>query len=382
MDFSLTAEQQLLSDTVQRLLAREYGFEARKRILRSAPGWSRELWSRLAELGILALQVPEAHGGMAPAPVETMLTMTALGKALVLEPYLSSAVLATVLVREQGTPAQREALLPALAAGERIAVPAHGEPGARWQLSRVATTARREADGWRLRGHKAVVLHAPAADLLLVSARTAPPGEAGGGLTDEAGLSLFLVARDAAGVALTPYRTIDGQVAADVALDALLPADALLGAEGTAFGALATAFDLGLAALCAEAVGVLQATLDATLEYTRTRKQFGVPIARFQALQHRMVDMLIHVEQARSMSTLAAMKSGEADLRERRRALSAAKVVVGQACRFVGQQAVQLHGGMGVTDEMPVSHGFKRLLAIELSLGDTDHHLERFIQAG
>jgi alkylation response protein AidB-like acyl-CoA dehydrogenase len=375
MDFDLTAEQQLLGDTVQRLLAKEYAFEARRRILRSPEGWSRAAWGRLAELGLLGLQVPEAHGGMAPAPVETLLTMTALGKALCLEPYLSSAVLGTALLRAQAGEAQQAALLPAMAAGERIAVPAHGEPGARYDLSRVATRAVREGAGWRVRGRKAVVLHAPAADHLLVSARTA------GGEADEGGISLFLVPREAAGVRLLAYRTIDGPVAAEVELDAALPADALLGAEGTAFAAIASAWDLGLAALCAEAVGVLQATLDATLEYTRTRKQFGVPIARFQALQHRMADMLIHVEQARSMGYLAALKAGEPDLRERRRALSAAKVVVGQACRFVGQQAVQLHGGMGVTDELAVSHCFKRLLAIELSLGDTDHHLERFVAA-
>jgi len=376
MDFNLTAEQQQLADTVQRFLAREYAFEARRRILRSPEGWSREIWGRLAELGLLSLQVPEEHGGLAPAPVETLLTMTAFGKALFLEPYLSSAILATALVRAQGTAAQRQALLPALAAGERLAVPAHGEAGARYDLCRVATAAARQGDGWRLRGRKAVVLHAPAADLLLVTARTA------GGPAEEAGLSLFQVPREAAGVRLLPYRTIDGMCAADVELDAALPADALLGAEGTAFAALSAAWDLGVAALCAEAVGVLQATLDATLEYTKTRRQFGVPIAKFQALQHRMADMLIHVEQARSMSYLAALQDGQGQARERQRALSAAKVVVGQACRFVGQQAVQLHGGMGVTDELPVSHGFKRLLAIELSLGDTEHHLEQFIAAG
>ncbi|MBI5067261.1 MAG: acyl-CoA dehydrogenase family protein [Deltaproteobacteria bacterium] len=375
MDFDLTAEQQLLGDTVQRFLAKEYAFEARRRILRSPEGWSRAVWGRLAELGLLGLQVPEAHGGMAPAPVETLLTMTALGRALCLEPYLSSAVLGTALLAAQASPAQQAALLPAMAAGERLAVPAHGEPGARYDLSRVSTRAAREGGGWRLRGKKAVVLHAPAADHLLVSARTS------GGEADEAGLSLFLVPREAGGVKLLSYRTIDGQVAADVELDAALPGDALLGGEGTAFAAISSAWDRGLAALCAEAVGVLQATLDATIEYTKTRRQFGVPIAKFQALQHRMADMLIHVEQARSMGYLAALRAGEPDARERRRALSAAKVVVGQACRFVGQQAVQLHGGMGVTDELAVSHCFKRLLAIELSLGDTDHHVERFIAA-
>jgi len=375
MHFSLTAEQQLLADTVQRFLAQAYGFEARSRILRSPEGWSREVWGQLAEMGLLALQVPEAHGGMAPATVETLLAMTALGRVLAVEPYLSSAILGTALLSTLGSAEQQAATLPAMASGERIAVPAHGEHGARYDLFRVSTTASRAGKGWRVRGQKAVVAHAAAADLLLVSARTS-------GKPDEpAGISLFLVERGAAGVGLTPYRTIDGQRAADVTLDVELPGGALLGAEGAALPALQAAWDLGLAAVCAEAVGVLQATLDATVDHLKTRRQFGVPIGKFQALQHRTADMLIHVEQARSMSYLAALRSAEGEPRERRLALSAAKVVVGQACRFVSQQAVQLHGGMGVTDELAVSHAFKRLTAIEMALGDTEHHLEQFIAA-
>jgi alkylation response protein AidB-like acyl-CoA dehydrogenase len=374
MHFNLTDEQRALSDMVQRFLSQEYAFDARRKILRSPDGWSREIWGKLGEMGLLALQVPEAQGGMAPATVETLLTLGAMGKALVVEPYLSSAILATALVRELGTPAQRDALLPAMATGERIAVPAHGEAGARHDLSRVSTSARHGGAGWVLAGRKAVVLHAPAADLLLVTARTSGAPDA------EAGLSVFAVPAGSPGVKLIPYPTIDGQRAADVELAGVaLPGDALLGQEGQAFEGLSAAFDLGVAALCAEAVGVLQAALDATTEYTRTRKQFGVPIARFQALQHRMADMLMHVEQARSMSYLAAMQAASTDVKERRRIASAAKVTVGQACRYVGQQAVQLHGGMGVTDELMVSHCFKRLMAIELSLGDTEHHLERFI---
>ena len=377
MHFNLTAEQQLLSDTVGRFLAKAYAFEARHKIVKSPEGWSREIWAQLAEMGLLALQVPEAHGGMAPAVVETLLTMTALGKALVVEPYLASAVLGTALVRDLGTPAQAEALLPALAAGEKIVVPAHGERGSRHDLSRVATAAARDGKGWVLRGRKSVVIHGQAADVLVVSARTA------GAVDAAAGISFFLVPRDSKGLTVTGYRTFDNQRAAEVVLDGVaLPGDALLGPEGGAFPGLSAAFDLGLAAICAEAVGSLQAALDTTIEYTKTRKQFGVPIAKFQALQHRMADMLIHVEQARSMSFLAAMKAASADAGERRRAVSAAKVVVGQACRFVGQQAVQLHGGMGVTDELAVSHHFKRLMAIELSLGDTEHHLEQFVAAG
>jgi alkylation response protein AidB-like acyl-CoA dehydrogenase len=365
MRFTPTPEQQQLSDMVQRFLSEQYSFEARRKILESREGWSREIWSKLGELGLLSLQVPEGQGGMAPAVVETLLTVTAMGKAMLLEPYVPSAIIATALVRGLASAPQREEWLPAMASGEHIAVLAHFEPGARYDRQCVATIARRGGGGWLLEGQKCVVAHAPAADHLLVSART--PG----------GLSVFTVRREDA--SLTPYRTMDGACAAEVRLAGAR--GTLVGEEGRASDALADALDLGLAALCADAVGTLQATLDATVEYTKTRRQFGVPIAKFQALQHRMAEMLIHVEQARSMSYLAAMRAAEPDGRERRRALSAAKVVVGNACRFVGQQAVQLHGGMGVTDEIAVSHLFRRLTALEMALGDTDHHREQFVAA-
>ena len=373
MDFNFTKEQQLLGDTVQRFVSKEYGFETRRAILRSPEGWSRGVWAKLAELGLLSLQIPEEFGGMGAASVETMLTMNAFGRGLLVEPFLSSAIMASALIRELGSPAQKEALLPALAGGERIAVPAHGEHRARHDLATVATAAVRDGDGFVLDGRKAVVLHATAADLLLVSARTS------GGTDDTSGISLFLVERGAPGVILETYPTLDGQRAADVTLRGVrVPRSSLLGPEGGAFGALAAVWDIGVAALCAEAVGALQAILAATVEYAKQRKQFGVPIAKFQALQHRMAEMLMQVEQAKSMSYLAAIRCTEADPATRQRAISAAKVVVGQACRRVGQEAVQIHGGMGVTDELDVSHYFKRLACIELSLGDTEHHLEKF----
>jgi hypothetical protein len=373
MRFTPTPEQQQLGDMVQRFLGEQYHFEARRKILDSQPGFSPEVWSKLGELGLLALQVPEAQGGMAPAVVETLLTASAMGKAMLLEPFISSAVIATTAIRELGSPQQREELLAPMAAGERIAVLAHSEPGARYDLRQVATAARRGGGSWLLKGRKAVVLHAPVADLLLVSARTS------GAADDAAGVSLFAVSREAGGVSLASYRTFDGRCAADLTL-ADAPG-ALLGEEGRALQGVLSALDQGMAAICADAAGALQATLDTTIEYTKTRRQFGVPIAKFQALQHRMADMLIHVEQARSMSYLAAMHAAEPAGRERRRALSAAKVVVGNACRFVGQQAVQLHGGMGVSDETAVSHLFRRLTALEMELGDTAHHLEQFIAA-
>jgi alkylation response protein AidB-like acyl-CoA dehydrogenase len=375
MDFDLTKEQEQLADTVQRFVAREYGFEARKAIRKSADGFSREVWAKLAELGLLGLLVPEEYGGLGFGAIETLLAMNGIGRGLLLEPYLPSAILATVLLRELGSAVQKETLLPQLAAGELIAVPAHGEAEARYDLQRVATSAKRDGDGFVITGRKAVVLHASSANLLLVSARTS------GKPADEAGISLFLVPRDAGGVSLETYPTLDGQRASDVVLrEVRVPRASLLGPEGGALPGLSSAWEVGIAALCAEAVGALQAVFDATVEYAKTRKQFGVPIGKFQALQHRMVDMLMHVEQARSMSYLAAVRVSEKDAALRARDLSAAKVVVGQACRFVGQQAVQLHGGMGMTDEFHVSHSFKRLSILELSLGDTAHHLENFVR--
>jgi alkylation response protein AidB-like acyl-CoA dehydrogenase len=369
MNFELNDEQRALQDTLQRFAQRDYGFERRREILRSG-GFSREAWRALADIGVLALNVPEAHGGLAGnggSPIETLVAQQALGAALVVEPVLSSAVVATSLIAELSDDAMQAQWLPELASGERIAVLAHFEPASRFDDARIATTLEQSGDGYELSGRKAVVLHAGVADDLLVSA------------VDGHGVSLLRVARDAKGLVIKPYPTIDGQQAAEIELNEIaLPADALIGARGQALPAIQAALDFGLAALCAEAVGVMDATVAATVEYLKTRQQFGQPIGRFQALQHRTADMLIHLEQARSLSLLAATRCRLPDGRERRRILSAAKVTVGQACRFIGQQAVQLHGGMGMTDELIVSHYFKRLTAIELSLGDTDTHLQRF----
>ena len=367
MDFDLTKEQQQLGDSIQRFVAREYAFEKRKGILRSEEGMSREVWAHLAEMGLLALQVPEEHGGMGGAPIETMLAMNGVGRGLLLEPYLASAVVATTLLRELGSPAQQGELFPAMAAGERIVVLAHDEPGARYDLTQVSTKATRAGDGYALSGQKSVVVHAPSADLLLVSARTG------------SGVSLFLVPRDAKGVSLAAYRTLDGRRAADVTLSEVRAGrEALVGAEGAALDVIVSVNDVAIAAACAEAVGALEALLQTTVEYSKSRKQFGVPIGTFQALQHRMVEMLIHVEQAKSMSYLASLRSDEKDLQARARVMSAAKVIVGRACRNVGQEAVQIHGGMGMTEEFHASHYFRRLAALELSFGDTEHHLEKF----
>ncbi len=373
MDFTFTEEQQMLLDTTRRFVAKDYGFETRRQIKEKSPeGFSRGAWQSLADIGLLTLNVPEADGGLGGSAIDTMLVMNAIGEGLLLEPYFASAVLATKTLALLGNEAQRVQWLPLLAAGEKIAVLAHDEHASRFDRMAIETCAWPVGDGYVLTGHKSVVVHGGSADLLLVSARIARAGESGR-------LAVFAVPRDAPGLRQTAFTTVDGVRAAEVWLNQVfVPAGALLDAAADSEAALADVLDFGLAAICAEAVGALDKLLAATVEYARNRKQFGQPIGKFQALQHRMADMVLHIEQARSMSYLAAVRCAETDLAARRRAMSAAKVVVGQACRFVGQQAVQLHGGMGVTDELDVSHYFKRLLAIEMQFGSTDHHLETY----
>lgn len=363
MDFDFTEEQQMLQDSIRRYMASAYGLEHRAGILASDEGWSPRTWTDLAELGLLALDVDEADGGIGAGPVGTMLVSQAIGAGLLVEPFHSSAVLATRAVSLLARGEPRARLLDALASGEAIAVLAHEESAG--LDAPLATTAVAEGDGWRLRGHKACVYHAPMAHWLLVTARC------------EDGVGVFLVERGADGLDLRSVRTLDGQRAADIGLDVRLPVEARLG-EGDATVALEQALDLGLAALCADALGALDRILAATVEYARDRVQFGTPIGRFQALQHRMADMYMQVEQARSMTYRATSCCLQDDPHARREAVSAAKVVVGQAARRVGQEAVQLHGGMGMTDELDVSHCFRRLLAFELRMGTTDEHLRRY----
>jgi alkylation response protein AidB-like acyl-CoA dehydrogenase len=373
LDFEFSDEQRQLHDTVERYLGDRYGFDRYTAVKASAAGWDPEIWRGLADLGVLAITVPTEQGGLGFGPLETLAMMGDCGRSLLLEPLLSSAVIATAALRPFAGEAAAAEMLAGMGAGAKIAVLAHFESGARFESRWVSTRARRSAENYRLDGHKAVVMHAGAADTLLVSARTS--GEEG----DAQGVSLFLVPRTAPGLVLDAYPTIDGQRAADVYLQGVeVPVAGRLGPEGAALAPIEAALDIGLAALCADAVGVMQALLDATIEYVRTRQQFGQPIGRFQALQHRIADMLIHLEQARSMSYLAALRCTDEDIGERRRALSAAKAVIGQAGRFVGQQAVQLHGGMGMTDELKVSHWFKRLTAAQLMFGDSDAHLQRY----
>jgi alkylation response protein AidB-like acyl-CoA dehydrogenase len=374
VDFELSEEQRQLREAVEGFLAKEYTFERLRAIKHSGAGWDRGVWRALAELGVTALNVPTSCGGLGYGPTETLAVMEACGPSLVLEPVLTSAVIATALLRHYEKAAPAADLLSAMAVGERIAALAHAEPGSRFDTSWIETRVESLAEGYRLDGHKAVVAHAGLADALLVSART------GGAAGDARGISLFIVPRPTPGLKLAEYLTLDGQRAAEVYLDDVrLPLSARLSGEADALPAIEAALDIGLGALCAEAVGIMQAVVKATVEYLNTRQQFGQPIGRFQALQHRVADMVTHLQQARSMSYLAAMRCGSSDLEMRRRALSAAKVVIGEAARFIGQQSIQLHGGMGMTDELQVSHWFKRLTAVEMLFGDCDFHLHRYV---
>ena len=361
MDFAYKEEQQQFADALRRWIERDYSFETRRRIVHSEAGTSPEAWATLVDLGMTALPVPEAQGGFDGTAVDMLVVMQELGRGLVVEPYFATVLGARFLRLAGG----REDLLERVATGELKLACALTEHDSRHDLAAIAAVATGGADNAAVSGTKTVVLHGGQAGAFIVSARA---GE---------DIALFVVAADTAGVAVRDYRTVDGLRAATVTFDHA-PA-APLGAPGQGWAILEAATDYGVALLCAEAIGVMDALFAATLEYLKTRQQFGAPIAKFQALQHRMADMFIHLEQARSMAMLAAVKVESGDAEERRRVVSAAKARVGQAAKFVGQQAVQLHGGMGVTDELPAAHLFKRLTTIGLTLGDVDHHIERFI---
>jgi alkylation response protein AidB-like acyl-CoA dehydrogenase len=370
MDFNFKEEQLQFADALKRWVSKDYSFEARARIIGSDAGVSDAAWATLAELGMTALPVPEAQGGFSGTAVDMFVVMQELGRGLVVEPYLATVLGAEFLKLAGG----HDALLEQVAAGELKLACALGERQSRHDLADIATSAVPDGDAYLINGRKSVVVHGAQAGSLLVSARS------GGAQRDHDGISLFVLPVDTAGVSITGYRTLDGLRAADIAFDNVrVPATALVGAAGAGWDVLDAAADYGAGLLCAEALGVMEAIFAATLEYLKTRTQFGAPIGKFQALQHRMADMFIHLEQARSMALLAAVKLASSDADERRRAVSAAKFRVGQAMKFVGQQAVQLHGGMGVTNELPAAHHFKRLTMIELTLGDSDHHLRRFM---
>jgi pimeloyl-CoA dehydrogenase small subunit len=373
MNFELSEEQTLLAETIKRFVATHYSFEARAKILASPAGWSADVWAAIAEMGLLGLPFDEAHGGFGGTTVDVMLVMEAIGEGLLAEPYLAAVGLGGRFVARAGSQAQQDRILPALVQGKHTLAFAHTETGARYDLRQVGLRARRSGEGWVLDGDKRMVLHGGSADTLVVSARTA------GSDTDAAGITLFLVPRTAAGVSVTEARTIDNLRTADIRFAGVsLGSDAVLGREGEGEPVIEEVVDYATALLCAEAVGAIRYANDATLEYLKTRRQFGVPIGSFQALQHRMVEMMISYEQARSMAYLACVKIDTADAAERRRVVSAAKIKIADACRHVSQEAVQLHGGMGMTEELKISHTFRRLTMLAQTFGDAEHHLERF----
>lgn len=362
MNFNLSDEQKQLADAVRRFIDKSYDFESRKKNVKAEGGYGAAAWGALVELGLTALPVPEAQGGFSGTAIDMMVVQQELGRGLVVEPYFATVVAAHALKLAGG----QDALLEQVAGGEVKLATAFNEPQARYELNNVRVTAK----GGKLNGRKVVVIHGAQADKLVVSARTS------GAESDKNGISLYLVDTKGAGVTVKDYRTIDNLRAADVSFQDA-PAT-LLGTEGKGWDVLEATADYAAVLLCAEAVGVIDTLNAATLEYAKTRQQFGVPIARFQALQHRMVEMFIHAEQSRSITLLAAAKFEESTPEERRRYVSAAKARVGQAARAVGQEAVQIHGGMGVTDELPAAHMFKRLTLINTTFGDVDHHLGRF----
>ena len=373
MDFSLAEERRLLQDTIRRYLSKEYTFDARRAHSQSPEGFSRAAWRQMAELGLLGLAIPEDDGGMGGDAFDIMLVMECFGRALVVEPYLASVVLGAGTLVAAGSAAQKAQWLPAVAGGEKLLAFAHGEAGSRYETRHVATKAQRQGGGWKLDGAKAVVQNGDSADALLVSARTS------GSERDLRGISLFLVDAKARGITTRAYATQDGSRAAEMRFDGVaLGADALVGVADEAHPVIERAIQRANAALCAEALGIIDALNEATLEYLKTRQQFGQPIGKFQALQHRMADMTIRAVEARSMAIVAASGAKHDDPLEAARMVSAAKALVGQAARFVGQQAIQLHGGIGVTDELIVSHWFKRLTMINATFGDADHHLGVF----
>ena len=374
MDFDLNDDQRLLKDSVDRLIGDKYGFDQRRGFMAEPGGWSRAMWAQFAELGLLGLPFSEELGGFGGGPVESMIVAEAFGRALVVEPYLATVVLGGGLIRRAADPAMQAELLGQVAAGELLLAFAHVERQSRHELHNVSTIARPDGGRWRLEGEKGVVLHGDTANKLLVTARTA------GGTRDRAGIGLFLVDVPSEGVSVRGYPTQDGLRAAEVSLAGAtgLP----LGDPAGALPVVERVVDEALAFLAAEAVGVMESMHASTIDYMKQRKQFGRAIGDFQALQHRAVDMYVLLEQARSMALLATMMADEDDAVERHKAAAAAKVQIGRSGRKLGQEAIQLHGGIGVTMEYMVGHHFKRMSMIELTFGDADSHLETLAEMG
>jgi pimeloyl-CoA dehydrogenase small subunit len=377
MDFELNEEQRLLRESIGRLLADHYDFAARKRFAQEAGGYSEERWRQYAELGLLALPFAESDGGFGGGSVEIMIVMEAFGRALALEPYLATVVLGGGFLRLGASAATRAALVPKIASGELKLAFAHSERQARYDLADVMTTARKDGASFVLNGAKSLVLNGDTADKLVVSARLS------GAQRERNGVALFLLDAATEGVTRRGYPTVDGLRAAEVTLSNVrLPADALIGEAGNGLDLIERVVDTAMAALAAEAVGAMAAMHELTVDYLKTRKQFGMPIGNFQALQHRAAEMLVALEEARSLAFLASMMADDPNPIERRKAMAAAKVQIGRSGRAIGQGAVQLHGAIGMTMEAKVGHYFKRVTMIDTLFGDADYHLAALARLG
>jgi pimeloyl-CoA dehydrogenase small subunit len=376
MDFSFSEEQTLLRNSVSRYLADNYTFDQWRKFTRSETGRDPRHWAQFAELGLFAAPLPEEAGGLGTGPIGSMIIMEEFGRALVVEPYVSTVVVGGGMVMHAGSDALKEEFLPKIAAGEAMMAFAFAEPKSRFNLADISTTAKKQGGGYVLNGHKAVVLGGPWADTLIVTARTA------GGQREEKGVTVFLVDKSAKGISTRDYPTVDGLRASEITFENVeVPASRVIGEADNGFALVERAADEAIAAHCAEAVGAMKVLVDTTVEYSKTRKQFGVPIGKFQALQHRMVDMFMSYEQSVSITLMVTLKLGES-AEERAKAASAAKVQIGKAGRYVGQESIQIHGGIGMTDELNVGHYFKRLTLIDTLFGNVDHHLKRFAAIG
>ncbi|MCA8901915.1 MAG: acyl-CoA dehydrogenase family protein [Hyphomonas sp.] len=373
MDFNFTEEQGMLRDSLAKMIRDQYSFEARRKIVESKDGWSQEMWGQFAELGLFMAPFSEEDGGLGGGPIDSMVVMEEFGRGIVVEPYVPSVVCGGGFLK-RGSDAQKEEYLSGIMSGENVFAFAYAEPRGRYNLADLETTAKKEGDGYVLNGHKAVVIGGPWATHLVVTARTS------GGRRDAKGVTVFVVEKSAPGITTRDYPTVDGRRASEIYFENVsVGAEAVIGEVDNGLPLIELVTDEAIAALCAEACGTMKVAHEMTVEYSRQRKQFGTPIGKFQVLQHRMVDMFMEYEQSVSMTYMATLKLGES-AEDRMKAASAAKVRIGQSGRFVGQSAIQIHGGMGMTDELAVGHYFKRMTMIDSEFGNVDHHLKRYTE--
>jgi len=372
MDFTFNEEQSLIQDQVDQFVQKEYDWETRQSLSNSELGFGEDNWKKFAELGWLGISVSEDSGGFGGSAIESMLIMEAFGKGLVVEPFLETVIMAGGLIDDYGSNQQKSSFLEPAIAGEMHLALAYAEPQSRFNLSDVVTEAKADGDNFIINGYKSVVMNGPSADQIIVSARTS------GTQLDENGISLFIIDANASGLDKTNYKTVDGRRASDLTFENVsVSKENLIGDQDKGFDILDSAIDKAILAISAEAVGAMEVLYKTTVEYTKTREQFGTAIGKFQVLQHRMVDMFMEYEQCKSLLYMATMKHEE-KVEDAKKAISGLKYQVGKAGKFIGQQAVQLHGGMGVTDELNVGHYFKRLTTVGTIFGNTDYHLKKY----